>query len=69
MYAQIKMEKFVMSNGEILSAFGEHVNNPTLPEVSISCVYGIIDDRHETFSATGGAATTNDAGIVWTENK
>lgn len=48
-----------MSNGSILSAFGEHVNNPVVPEVSLSCVYGIIDDRHETYSATGGAATTN----------
>lgn len=48
-----------MSNGNILSAFGEHVTNPVLPEVSLSCVYGLIDPRHETYSATGGSATVN----------
>ena len=48
-----------MSNGNILSAFGENINNPILPEIALSCVYGILDSRHETYSATGGAATTS----------
>lgn len=50
-----------MSNGEILSAFGEIVSNPVFPEVAISCVYGVIDSRHEIFSAAG---ETVDSDIV-----
>lgn len=30
-----------------------------MPEVAINCVYGIIDSKCETFTATGGSATNN----------
>lgn len=39
----------------ILSIFGDEVSQPLSNEVAISCIYGVIDNRHETFSATGGS--------------
>lgn len=42
------------------SAFGEPVSLPIITEVMTSCAYGVIDDRNETFSATGGSADTED---------
>jgi len=42
------------------SAFGEPVHLPVVTEVMTSCAYGVIDDRNETFSATGGSADTED---------
>lgn len=42
------------------SAFGESVALPVLTEIMTSCAYGVIDDRNETFSATGGSVDTED---------
>lgn len=42
------------------SAFGESVHLPIITEVMTSCAYGVIDNRNETFSATGGSADTED---------
>lgn len=42
------------------SAFGEHISQPVVNEIITSCAYGVIDNRNETFSATGGAADTED---------
>ena len=42
------------------SAFGEHVMLPVVNEVVASAAYGVIDDRLEVFSATGGSTDVND---------
>lgn len=42
------------------SGFGDHVMMPYVNEIITSCPYGIIDDRNETFSATGGSVDTED---------
>lgn len=42
------------------SAFGEHVMLPVVNEVIASAAYGVIDNRCEVFSATGGSTDVND---------
>lgn len=42
------------------SAFGEHILLPVVNEVIASAAYGVIDNRCEVFSATGGSTDVND---------
>lgn len=45
-----------MTNNQ--SGFGDHVIMPYVNEIITSFLYGVIDDRHETLSATGGSVDT-----------